>query len=519
LSLLAAPVAAEILAATVTLAPYPGRNTFESGSLDLSYANGNLTITGTAANLTANCTTCGIHVHEGFMCEQSAGHFWSSGDDPWSTTYASDENGTASISVSVAMNIEHVLGRTVVLHDASSRIACGVIMPTLTSNDFMGSLEFNAASKAWVTLTGNVTGKVLMAYAEETNFTYTLSGMAGMGNDSYTVYVSTQNCSDTAVVDQSGKYADGWDVIDSSTTTFTGGYASLEDFANYMTMYLHIRAMTGQVGKVSAGCGKFNFHPFGMLTASMAAGENYTSHVTVAGVSMTQTSVHLIPGGLGCQETVDLADLNKVAGGFGGMKEAWPLTTASTAATATYDLTWSSHNLPGYHPGHLSGKSWSMYNGDNVLVGCVTSTSCSSCTPPSDYCQVEDQTWSSQLCCDKARDAVSAIATAHYASDATCCPVPTTADNVAGSTCTSITNLLDENCGSGDIGFLLVDGTTANCTDTITDCDTCTCGDRFCGVTMNDGTTSGSGSGSSSPASSLLMSSSLFALMLAVCRM
>ncbi|CAE7488097.1 unnamed protein product [Symbiodinium natans] len=87
----------------------------------------------------ANC--CGVHIHEGKSCKIPAGaHFWDSASisqDPWlSVKYDSstDPANLLSKEVKTGLSNEDVLGRTVVIHDATgARIACGIIEPSTTT--------------------------------------------------------------------------------------------------------------------------------------------------------------------------------------------------------------------------------------------------------------------------------------------------------------------------------------------------------------------------------------------------
>ena len=84
-------------------------------------------------------TTAGFHIHAGFSCleaEEVGAHFFdSTSDDPWSTTYTSDEYGRASVSMfmsgfSLADDLP-VSGRTVVVHSSTSKVGCGLLEPTV----------------------------------------------------------------------------------------------------------------------------------------------------------------------------------------------------------------------------------------------------------------------------------------------------------------------------------------------------------------------------------------------------
>jgi len=90
-------------------------------------------LTGTLAGLPAS-TEAGFHIHSGFSCASAAGvggHYYEGMDsDPWTTTYTSDSSGAAQISLPMTgfslTSSMPVLGRTLVVHSASSKIGCGV---------------------------------------------------------------------------------------------------------------------------------------------------------------------------------------------------------------------------------------------------------------------------------------------------------------------------------------------------------------------------------------------------------
>eukprot|EP00939_MAST-03C_sp_MAST-3C-sp1_P001969 g1969.t1 len=90
--------------------------------------------------------TGGIHVHSGTSCATTSdpeGHFYSTGSDPWTTTYTSDATGTAmgSFTVTSGYNVAENDGRVIVVHDSSgTRIACGVLgsVPSTDLGDYPG---------------------------------------------------------------------------------------------------------------------------------------------------------------------------------------------------------------------------------------------------------------------------------------------------------------------------------------------------------------------------------------------
>ena len=96
-------------------------------------------VTGTLVGLDQNVTG-GVHIHSGVSCDSAdyvGGHYYDTSTiDPWlTTTYTSDENGVATVNLSMSdftlTGDYPVAGRCLVVHDACGcRIGCGVIEST-----------------------------------------------------------------------------------------------------------------------------------------------------------------------------------------------------------------------------------------------------------------------------------------------------------------------------------------------------------------------------------------------------
>merc|ERR1719231_2204369 len=79
----------------------------------------------------APANSCGIHVHAGTSCDEDAlGHYYSTEEDPWGTTYYATNDGDAS---GTAEQQEYlyvggdltILDKTMIIHGADGgRIAC-----------------------------------------------------------------------------------------------------------------------------------------------------------------------------------------------------------------------------------------------------------------------------------------------------------------------------------------------------------------------------------------------------------
>ena len=102
-----------------------------------------LTISGTLRGLPAS-TTAGLHIHAGFSCgapDEVGGHWYDAAvaqTDPWTTTYTSNEDGDASIMISVsASDLGYspldIVGHTIVVHSPTAKIACGVLNEVVAS--------------------------------------------------------------------------------------------------------------------------------------------------------------------------------------------------------------------------------------------------------------------------------------------------------------------------------------------------------------------------------------------------
>ena len=109
-------------------------------------------------------TTAGFHIHAGFSCleaEDVGAHFFdSTSDDPWSTTYTSDEYGRATVSLSMSgfslADELPVSGRTVVVHSSTGKVGCGLLEPTVGEVVSVGRYPGFSGSE-------EVTGTVLVA--------------------------------------------------------------------------------------------------------------------------------------------------------------------------------------------------------------------------------------------------------------------------------------------------------------------------------------------------------------------
>jgi len=139
------------------LVQYPGLEAKEYGRVTLTAGdNGGVLFLGTINRWTHVCSDdgehgCGIHLHEGFSCDQQSGslyvspgnHFMTTrGDDPFSgLTIGNTTSSTEKTEINVTsapLDIKWVFGRTVVLHDSGGvRVACGVVRVNVISEDVL----------------------------------------------------------------------------------------------------------------------------------------------------------------------------------------------------------------------------------------------------------------------------------------------------------------------------------------------------------------------------------------------
>ena len=123
-----------------TVGTYPGlAANAVHGLLRTGRTLGGIKTTGVLSGLTPE-TSAGIHIHTGSSCAADAthpgdatkGHYWDGlASDPWTTVYDSDDKGVATIDLPMAnfslYNTRPVYGRTIVVHNATARVGCGVI--------------------------------------------------------------------------------------------------------------------------------------------------------------------------------------------------------------------------------------------------------------------------------------------------------------------------------------------------------------------------------------------------------
>ena len=121
--------------------PYPDYtgDITPSGSVEVTFPKQNSTnLSYDLSGLRAECTDCGVHIHEGTTCDDAdevGGHYFSVAEDPWTpdggATYDANKKGFAKGSFTLtsgedmyADNVDHA----VVIHDQDgTRISCGIL--------------------------------------------------------------------------------------------------------------------------------------------------------------------------------------------------------------------------------------------------------------------------------------------------------------------------------------------------------------------------------------------------------
>lgn len=126
--------------AVATIASYPGLSATDAvqGTVISTASMTEVHLAGVLFNLPPS-TTSGFHIHAGYSCETApevGGHWWVGEPtaDPWTTTYTSDENGVAFINITVTkaelgLNPMWAGAHTLVAHNGSAKIGCGVLSP------------------------------------------------------------------------------------------------------------------------------------------------------------------------------------------------------------------------------------------------------------------------------------------------------------------------------------------------------------------------------------------------------
>eukprot|EP00666_Eupelagonemidae_sp_cell4sb_P007068 gene7068-biopygen35174 len=200
--------------------PYPGY----SGSLHAlgsfvvsTGAGGALTVDWTAAGLDPVCASapppgvgnaCGIHIHSGTSCADASlvgGHYYAGlSSDPWSPivyTAQADASSTGTVSVVSGYTLDDVVGRAMVIHDATgARIGCGTIGGT-PSGSFSSYPGYSGALNVAGTFSvANGAGGALLLDWEVSGLdTACASTITGVGNACGIHVHSGTSCADAAL--------------------------------------------------------------------------------------------------------------------------------------------------------------------------------------------------------------------------------------------------------------------------------------------------------------------------------
>jgi ferredoxin len=136
----------------------------------------------------------GLHIHTGITCQDASyvsGHYYAGeadGEDPWTTTVASDSSGVSVGNLEVKDGIDYAgtIGHAVVVHDAAgARIGCGVCVESCTAKikKYPG---YDGSLKAAGTVT--VSASVEASYSSTLNVTYDITGATPTTNTSDSKY-------------------------------------------------------------------------------------------------------------------------------------------------------------------------------------------------------------------------------------------------------------------------------------------------------------------------------------------
>jgi len=145
--------------AVATLEAYPGTADSVRGTFFLSEGDGALRIDGVLSGLPAG-HAAGWHIHSGFSCAEASlvgGHYFDGlDDDPWNAangfTYSSDATGAATLAHDLSLHnftltrSRPVLGRVLVVHNATHRIGCALIEPTAAEAAILGAYPGTTAT-------------------------------------------------------------------------------------------------------------------------------------------------------------------------------------------------------------------------------------------------------------------------------------------------------------------------------------------------------------------------------------
>jgi len=362
----------EVNAGQVThFVPYPGYSgsNVVTGTVITTQTSDGILMRGTVSGLPVS-TTAGFHIHSGYSCDAAAGvggHYYEGmSSDPWTTTYTSDASGTAQISqampgFSVYANMP-VMGRAIVFHSTSSKIACGLIGQP---EALMASISTypgytGPAPKGTVVVSRTIAGIDLIG---------ALTGLSGMATGGIHIH-SGFSCS--AAADVGGHYYDGMPSDPWTTTTYTSNDkgASIVDMevAGFgisdampvagRAVVVHdaagtrigcglLKVTTGYISHIGRYPGYDGDHEVAgtIVTEDAAAGIKMTG--TLIGLPMSTTAGFHIHSGISCQ----------VPAGVGGhyfeglSSDPWTTTyTSDGFGTAQISLPMADFSLYSSHP-------------------------------------------------------------------------------------------------------------------------------------------------------------------------
>eukprot|EP00413_Alexandrium_margalefii_P049831 CAMPEP_0204608056 /NCGR_PEP_ID=MMETSP0661-20131031/60081_1 /ASSEMBLY_ACC=CAM_ASM_000606 /TAXON_ID=109239 /ORGANISM="Alexandrium margalefi, Strain AMGDE01CS-322" /LENGTH=882 /DNA_ID=CAMNT_0051619527 /DNA_START=60 /DNA_END=2708 /DNA_ORIENTATION=+ len=277
-----------------TVGTYPGfSGAAPAGTVAVTESSSGIHVRGVVTGLTAS-TTGGIHIHSGFTCDVETlvgGHYQGNlAGDPWTTTYTSDADGVATISLTVAgltlSGTNPVAGRTVVVHSVSgTRVGCGVLSVTSGQVTHLGVYpEYSGTEVVVGTIVTTKTSTGI-------NMRGTAAGLPKSTTAGFHIH-SGYSCAAAAGV--GGHYFEGMS-SDPWTTTYTSDakgavsiVQAMSDFSLYGSKPVMGRTMVFHSTSAKIGCGVIGHAE--TLVARLSAYPGYTGVAPEGTLAVTETA-------------------------------------------------------------------------------------------------------------------------------------------------------------------------------------------------------------------------------------
>jgi Cu/Zn superoxide dismutase len=246
-----------------------------------------LTVSYSLTGLTA--ANGGLHIHSGTSCQDTGsvgGHFFKTAPDPWTTEWKKDANGAVigTFDVACGYTVDEVLSHTVVVHQGTDKVGCGVLQSSNTPinaasiTTYPGYVESDVKARGMVA----VSSATLAGGAADAGLKlqYRLSGLKASNTSGLHIHAGT-SCSSA-----DGPGAHYWNsqngAPDPWNTTYTsdaqgnaGGAFTLDAGYPFSKMVGH--AIVVHSGGSKVGCGVL------AAEATMAKYPGYTGALAVSG--------------------------------------------------------------------------------------------------------------------------------------------------------------------------------------------------------------------------------------------